>query len=166
MFNKILQDIYLVYLYTSAQCNLFHKWPLSTTFFVSAAASWPFISTNYTLSYMLNSTISLPFHHYKMTINSLIPIYVTVYRKTGHNAALFENVFLHLRSCWRPDIELSKFYRRSLSRSHYNRPNRSLPSALNNTILRNRSIFSRYYAWRVVPGFPVDGHICSQCSSF
>ncbi len=37
--------------------------------------------------------------------------------------------FLHLQSCRRPDIELSKFYRRSLSRSHYNRPNRSLPSA-------------------------------------
>ncbi len=36
---------------------------------------------------------------------------------------------LHLQSCRRPDIELSKFYRHSLSRSHYNRPNRSLPSA-------------------------------------
>ncbi len=31
-----------------------------------------------------------------------------------------------------------------ISRSHYNRPNRSLPSAWNNTFLRNRSIFSRY----------------------
>ncbi len=41
-------------------------------------------------------------------------------------------------------IELSKFYRRSLSRSHYNRSNRSLPSAWNNTSLRNRLIFSRY----------------------
>ncbi len=56
-------------------------------------------------------------------------IYVTVYRKTRHNAAPFENFFLHLQSCRRPDIELSKFYRRSLSRSRYNRPNRSLPSA-------------------------------------
>ncbi len=52
--------------------------------------------------------------------------------------------FLHLQSCRRPDIELSKFYLRSLSRSHYNRPNRSLPSAWNNTFLRNQSIFSRY----------------------
>ncbi len=52
--------------------------------------------------------------------------------------------FLHLQSCRRPDIELSKFYRRSLSRSHYNRPNHSLPSAWNNIFLRNRSIFSRY----------------------
>ncbi len=69
---------------------------------------------------------------------------MTVYRKTGHNAAPFENFFLHLQSCRRPDIELSKFYRRSLSRSHYNRPNRSLPSAWNNTFLRNRSIFSWY----------------------
>ncbi len=51
---------------------------------------------------------------------------------------------LHLQSCRRPDIELSKFYHRSLSRSHYNRPNCSLPSAWNNTFLRNRSIFSRY----------------------
>ncbi len=56
-------------------------------------------------------------------------VYVTVYRKTGHNAAPFEKKFFHLQSCRRPDIELSKFYRRSLSRSHYNRPNRSLPSA-------------------------------------
>ncbi len=52
--------------------------------------------------------------------------------------------FLHLQSCRRPYIELSKFYRRSLSRSHSNKPNRSLPSAWNNTFLRNRSIFSRY----------------------
>ncbi len=66
---------------------------------------------------------------------------MTVYRKTGHPS---KNFFLHLQSCRRPDIELSKFYRRSLSRSHYNRPNRSLPSALNNTFIRNRSIFSRY----------------------
>ncbi len=51
---------------------------------------------------------------------------------------------VHLQSCRRPDIELSKFYRRSLSHSHYNRPNHSLPSAWNNTFLRNRSIFSRY----------------------
>ncbi len=40
--------------------------------------------------------------------------------------------------------ELSKFYHRSLSRSHYYRPNRSLPSAWNNTFLRNRSIYSQY----------------------
>ncbi len=75
---------------------------------------------------------------------------------------------LHLQSCRRPDIELSKFYRRSLSCSHYNRPNRSLPSAWNNTFLRNRSIFSRYLRTRVVPCFPVDGHICGPelpCSS-
>ncbi len=71
-------------------------------------------------------------------------IYVTVYRKTGHNAAPFEKFFLHLQSCRCPDIELSKFYRLSLRRSHYNRPNRSLPSAWNNTFLRNWSIFSRY----------------------
>ncbi len=66
---------------------------------------------------------------------------MTVYRKTGHNAAPFEKKNLH---CRRPDIELSKFYRHSLCRSHYNRPNRSFPSAWNNTFLRNRSIFSRY----------------------
>ena len=52
--------------------------------------------------------------------------------------------FLTLQSCRSPDIELSKFYRRNLSRSHYNRPNNSLPSAWNNKFLRNRSIFSRY----------------------
>ncbi len=75
---------------------------------------------------------------------------------TRHPSNFF---FFHLRSCQRPDIELSKFYLRSLSRSRYNRPNRSLPSAWNNTFLRNWSIFSRYYARRVVPGFPVDGHI-------
>ncbi len=62
-------------------------------------------------------------HSYNVTVN------VTVYRKTRHNAAPFEIFFLHLRSCRRPDIELSKFYRRSLSSSRYNRPNRSLPSA-------------------------------------
>ncbi len=39
------------------------------------------------------------------------------------------NFFWHLQSCRRPDIELTKFYRRSLSRSRYNKPNRSLPSA-------------------------------------
>ena len=55
--------------------------------------------------------------------------YVTVYRKTRHNGAPFEFFFLHLRSCRRQDIELSKFYRHSLSRSRYNRPNRSLQSA-------------------------------------
>ncbi len=60
---------------------------------------------------------------------------------TRHPLKIF---FLHLQSCRRPDIELSKFYRRSLSRSHYNRPNRFLPSAWNNTFLRNRSIFSWY----------------------
>ena len=37
--------------------------------------------------------------------------------------------FLHLHNRRHPDIELSKFYSRSLSRSRYNRPNRSLPSA-------------------------------------
>ncbi len=66
------------------------------------------------------------------------PTYVTVYRKTGHNAAPFEKIFLHLQSCRHPDIELSKFYHRSLSRSHYNRPTRSFLSAWNNTFLRNR----------------------------
>ncbi len=79
--------------------------------------------------------------------------------KPGTTRHPLKKFFLHLRSCRRPDIELSKFYRHSLSRSRYNRPNRSLPSAWNNTFLRNRSIFSRYYARRVVPGFPVDGHI-------
>ncbi len=73
-------------------------------------------------------------------------VFVTVYRKTGHNAAPFEIFFLHLQSCRRPNIELSKFYRRSLSRSRYNRFNRSLPSAWNNTFLRNWSIFSRTFA--------------------
>ncbi len=67
--------------------------------------------------------------------------------------------FLHLQSCRRPDIELSKFYHRSFSRSHYNRPNRSLLSAWNNTFLKNWSIFSDIYARRIVPGFTVDGHI-------
>ncbi len=60
---------------------------------------------------------------------------------TRHPSKTF---FVHLQSCRRPDIELSKFYCRSLSRTHYNRPNRSLPSAWNNTFLRNRSMFSRY----------------------
>ncbi len=55
-----------------------------------------------------------------------------------------KKIFLQLQICWLPDIELSKFYRRSLSRSHYNRPNCSLPSAWNNTFLRNWSIFSQY----------------------
>ncbi len=64
--------------------------------------------------------------------------------KPGTTRHPSKNFFLHLQSCWRPDIELSKFYRRSLSRSRYNRPSRSLPSAWNNTFLRNRSIFSRY----------------------
>ncbi len=36
---------------------------------------------------------------------------------TRHPSNFF---FLHLRSCRRPDIELSKFYRRSLSHSRYN----------------------------------------------
>ncbi len=68
-----------------------------------------------------------------------------VYRKTGHNAAPFKKFFFALTELLASRyIELSKFYRRSLSRSHYNRPNRSLPSAWNNTFLRNRSIFSRY----------------------
>ncbi len=57
---------------------------------------------------------------------------------------ILRKFFFALQSCRCPDIELSKFYRRSLSRSHYNRPIRSLPSAWNNTFLRNRSIFSRY----------------------
>ncbi len=47
----------------------------------------------------------------------------------AQRGTLRKNFFLHLQSCRRPDIELSKFYRRSLSCSHYNRPNRSLPSA-------------------------------------
>ncbi len=64
--------------------------------------------------------------------------------KPGTTRHPLKNFFLHLQSCRHPDIELSKFYCRSLSRSHYNRPNRSLPSAWNNTFLRNQSIFSRY----------------------
>ncbi len=65
--------------------------------------------------------------------------------KPGTTRHPSKKFFLLLQqSCRRPDIELSKFYRRSLSRSHYNRPNRSLPSAWNDTFLRNRSIFSRY----------------------
>ncbi len=65
----------------------------------------------------------------KLLLFSYLLFYVTVYKKTRHNAAPFKKFFLHLQSCPRPDIELSKFYRRSLSRSRYNRPNRSLPSA-------------------------------------
>ncbi len=49
--------------------------------------------------------------------------------KPGTTRHPSKKIFVHLRSCRRPDIELSKFYRRSLSRSCYNRPNRSLPSA-------------------------------------
>ncbi len=49
--------------------------------------------------------------------------------KPGTTRHPSKKFFLHLRSCRRPDIELSKFYRHSLSRSRYNRPNRSLPSA-------------------------------------
>ncbi len=64
--------------------------------------------------------------------------------KPGTTRLPSKKFFLHLRSCRRPDIELSKFYCRSLSRSHYNRPNCSLLSAWNNTFLRNWSIFSRY----------------------
>ena len=60
---------------------------------------------------------------------------------TRHPSKIF---FMHLQSCRHPDIELSKFYHRSLSRSHYNRPNCSLPLAWNNIFLRNQSIFSRY----------------------
>ncbi len=65
----------------------------------------------------------------KLLLFSYLLFYVTVYRKTRHNAAPFEIFFFHLQSCRRPDIELSKFNRRSLSRSRYNRPNLSLPSA-------------------------------------
>ncbi len=96
-------------------------------------------------------TCVVAYHNYlnSETVNLLkiitCSLYMTVYRKTGHNAAPFEIFFLlHLQSCRHPDIELSKFYRRSLSCSHYNRPNRSLPSAWNNTFLRNQSICSRY----------------------
>ncbi len=67
--------------------------------------------------------------------------------------------FLHLRSCRRPDIELSKFYRHSLSRSRYNRltvPFRPLETINFKEIYRS---FLDIYARRVVPGFPVDGHI-------
>ncbi len=70
-----------------------------------------------------------------------------------------KNYFLHLQSCRRPDIELSKFYRRSLSRSHYNRPTvpfRRLETIHFKEIDRS---FLDIYARRVVPGFPVDGHI-------
>ncbi len=75
-------------------------------------------------------------------------IYMHICDRLQENQAqrgtLRKKFFLHLQSCRRPDIEFSKFYRHSLSRSHYNRPNRSLPSAWNYTFLRNRSIFSRY----------------------
>ncbi len=47
----------------------------------------------------------------------------------AQRGTLRKKFFLHLQSCRRPNIELSKFYRRSLSRSRYNRPNCSLPSA-------------------------------------
>ncbi len=80
----------------------------------------------------------------------------------AQRGTLQKNFFWHLQSCRRPDIELSKFYRRSLSRSHYNRPNRSLRSAWNNTFLRIDRSFLDIYARRVVPGFPVDGHICGR----
>ncbi len=93
--------------------------------------------------------------------------YVTVYRKTRHNVAPFEKFFLHLQSCRRPDIELSKFYRRSLSRSRYNRPNRSLSSAWNNTFLRNRSIFSRYLRTPRCARFSCRrSHIISHCKVY
>ena len=49
----------------------------------------------------------------------------TVYRKTGHNAAPFEKIFFwHLQSCRRLDIELSKFYRRSLRVQYHLKPQR------------------------------------------
>ncbi len=53
-------------------------------------------------------------------------LYVTVYRKIGHNAAPTKNFFLHLHTPRQADIKLSKFYRRSFSHSRYISPNRSL----------------------------------------
>ncbi len=47
----------------------------------------------------------------------------------AQRGTLRKKIFFELTELSRPDIELSKFYHRSLSRSHYNRPNRSLPSA-------------------------------------
>ncbi len=73
-----------------------------------------------------------------------IKLFVTVYRKTRHNAAPFEKIFFALTELSASRYWALQFYRRSLSRSHYNRPSRSLPSAWNNTFLRNRSIFSQY----------------------
>ncbi len=67
-----------------------------------------------------------------------------VQENRAQRGTLRKNFLLHLQSCRHPVSELSKFYRCSWSRSHYNRLNRSLPSAWNNTFLRNRSIFSRY----------------------
>ncbi len=79
-----------------------------------------FISGKGTVSMQINN-------RFQQEVKITLSLYVTVYRKTRHNAAPSNFFFLHLRSCRRPDIELSKFYRRSFSRSHYNRPNRSLP---------------------------------------
>ncbi len=73
------------------------------------------------------------------SINMLVVIVVVVVvvvvigdhlqENRAQRGTLQKKFLLHLRSCRRPDIELSKFYRRSLSCSRYNRPNRSLPSA-------------------------------------
>ncbi len=67
------------------------------------------------------------------------------------------NFFLHLHTPWHPDVELSKFYRRSFSRSRC-KP-RPLPLlGLFNTFLRTKLIFPDVYARRIVPDFPVDSH--------
>ena len=105
---------------------------------------WRYLGWNIHLDIFINvflGTWPWPWSH------NILRCYFNMWPSTGklgttrHPSKKF---FWHLRSCRRPDIELSKFYRRSLSRSHYNRPNRSLPSAWNNTFLRNRSIFSWY----------------------
>ncbi len=92
--------------------------------------------------------IWVPFSHVNCLLTWTI-LYHRVYMwpstgKLGTTRHPSKKFFLHLQNCRRLDIELSKFYRCSLSRSHYNRLNRSLPSAWHNTFLRNRSIFSRY----------------------
>ncbi len=84
-------------------------------------------------------------HEVHGTLTQVLYICDRLQENRAQRSTLRKKFFLlHLQSCRRPDIELSKFYHRSLSRSNCNRPNRSLPSAWNNTFLRNRSIFSRY----------------------
>ncbi len=69
---------------------------------------------------------------------AVLRLFVTVYKKIGHNAAapIKKNFFLHLRICRHPDIEPY---------------NQSFPDV---------------YARHVVPDFPVDGHIFPYVLNF